>query len=194
MGKKLMVLALAAVFASFMAWPAFGAVLTSVPLVADGGSPDTAIVVGDVSLVDNNGTITVTYSVDSPWCLKEIHFHVADESPVVNPDDWPLTKKGSPKVGQFATNINLAELFPGECRTDYSFDIMDLGGVFYFAAQAAIEDPTTDIDPDADGIQPLQESAWAMEQGVDADNFNSSEFTQEKNWSTYVEFSFFALP
>ncbi len=69
----------------------------TVDLIADGGSEDTAVDVGNVTVTPNDdGTWTVHYATDGGWMIQSTHLHLACE-----PEDFPQTKKGNPKVGRF---------------------------------------------------------------------------------------------
>jgi hypothetical protein len=66
-------------------------------LVADGGSEETAAVVGSVTASDNgDGTYDVTYATDGSWVIYDLHLDVA-----CSVDQFPTTPSGNPRVGQF---------------------------------------------------------------------------------------------
>jgi hypothetical protein len=73
----------------------FGATVTD--LIADGGSPETAMTVGEVQVWNDAEYLYVQYMVTAPWCLTKTHLHVAESLDMV-----PQTKKGNPKPGLFA--------------------------------------------------------------------------------------------
>lgn len=72
----------------------FGATITD--LIANGGSPETAIDVGDVVVWNDTDNLYVQYIVTSPWCMTEIHLHIAESLEMV-----PQTMTNNPKPGQF---------------------------------------------------------------------------------------------
>lgn len=53
--------------------------------------------VGEVTITDDGTDLTVTYATTGGWLLTETHLHVGETEA-----DVPQTKKGNPKVGQFA--------------------------------------------------------------------------------------------
>jgi hypothetical protein len=65
-------------------------------LIADGGDPSTAVVVGEVQVWNDVTNLYIKYVMNEEWCLTETHLHVATD-----PANFPLTKKGSPKIGNF---------------------------------------------------------------------------------------------
>ena len=53
--------------------------------------------IGNVNVCNDSTTLTVTYEATTPWCLMDTHLQVGTSL-----DDFPLTKNGNPKPGQFA--------------------------------------------------------------------------------------------
>ena len=78
-------------------------VLFPVGVMANGSATyplfaDQDIKVGYVEVTDNGTDLTVKYVIDDPdWCLEATHLDVQ-----VDPEDFPQTQKGNPKVGKFA--------------------------------------------------------------------------------------------
>lgn len=73
---------------------------TVVDLIADGGDETTMVDVGSVTVERVGDFLNVTYEIEdsggSDWVLIETHVHVGETLL-----DFPLTKKGNPKVGNF---------------------------------------------------------------------------------------------
>lgn len=83
--------------------------------------------------------LEITYIIEEPgWEITETHLAVVDD-----PDDFPQTKKGNPKVGHF----------PYKGQLQYEIDLCELGvepcDIVYIAAHAVVEN----------GCQ--EETAWA---------------------------------
>jgi hypothetical protein len=132
------------------------AVSCTVPLTADGGSEDTAIEVGTVTtLLNDDGTWTVTYETTGSWFMLETHLHVADDSAAI-----PQTRKGNPKVGQFDYSAyhDLVQTF------SYVVDDPDVCNPL-FAAHTAVVDIGDCIDDVC-----REETAWG--EGVSFDGHN----------------------
>lgn len=71
----------------------------TVDLIADGGSEATAIVVGTVSVWNDEVNLYVKYETTDGWEMTATHLEVALTEPVI-----PQNRKGNPKVGQFSRN------------------------------------------------------------------------------------------
>jgi len=87
-----------------------------VDLVADGGSPETAFIVGEVHVWDTGvgGTLHVKYMITlEGWEMTLTHLHIGFEL-----DDFPCTKQGNPKIGKF--DYQMAHDPP---VTTYTYDI-----------------------------------------------------------------------
>ena len=94
-----------------------------------------------------DGNLGVTYKIDDPWLMDEIHFHAASAPPPAEePYDsgllWPLTKKGNPIPGHFDY---IFEDLEGDDRLEKTFTIPipdgELCGDLYFAAHAKVYNP-----------------------------------------------------
>jgi hypothetical protein len=89
MGKKLMILALAAMLVGLVV-PAY-----AVDLTADG--PEENLQVGTVTANLDGGKVRVEYEITEPgWVITEWHLAVATDL-----GDIPQTGSGNPKVGKF---------------------------------------------------------------------------------------------
>jgi hypothetical protein len=86
-------------------------------------------VVGQVLVDYACGTITVTYETVGCWRLVETHLMVVDD-----PADFPLTKKGNPKIGHFTY---AGEHDPMETEVTYVVPVTG-SGPFYIAAHAVV--------------------------------------------------------
>jgi hypothetical protein len=141
-------------------------------LVADGGSPDTAVFVGSVSIEYDatDKAWAVTYETTGDWWIYETHL-VA----VCGPADFPMTGSGNPQVGKF--------MFQNYGRSQQvTFSMPDPGCTddTYFAAHAVVVDESDCWDTDGNGIPDTcrEETGWADCDG--AYNFPG------RNWATYV--------
>lgn len=139
-------------------WP-----IDFIDLIADGGSPETAMDVGEVQVWNDADYLYIQYIVTAPWCLTEGHLHVAESLEMV-----PQTKKGNPKPGQFAyqamyecVQMSPVMMIP----RDY-----DLCTELVVAAHAQVEKTVNDT------IEPIviTETAWA-----------AGEDFAGKNWAMY---------
>lgn len=139
-------------------WP-----IDFIDLIADGGSPETAMDVGEVQVWNAADYLYIQYIVTAPWCLTKGHLHVAESLEMV-----PQTKKGNPKTGQFAyqamyecVQISPVMMIP----RDY-----DLCTELVVAAHAQVEKTVNDT------IEPIviTETAWA-----------AGEDFAGKNWAMY---------
>lgn len=94
--------------------------------------------VGEVTVKLSGGSLEVTYNVEAPWKMEEIHFHAS----FLDPEDWSkpvVNKAGNPAPGQFLKVEDLGGL------NTYSFEIplSEIGtdddcGSLYFAAHAKV--------------------------------------------------------
>jgi hypothetical protein len=102
-----------------------------VDLIAGGGSEESAFRVGYVHAWDDNGILYVKYIIDSEdgmdWYLTETHVHIGFDL-----NDFPLTKKGSPKIGKFAYSSSHDSLL------EYTYEI-SYNGESLIAAHAVVE-------------------------------------------------------
>jgi len=67
-----------------------------IELIAGGGNPNSAIIVGTVKVWNDNEYLYVKYETDECWIILETHLHVADSLIGI-----PQTKKGNPIPGHF---------------------------------------------------------------------------------------------
>lgn len=101
-------------------------------------------VVGSVCIRTEGTNLKVKYNItDSDWSITETHLAV-----VGNPNDFPRTSKGNPKVGNFpykGTHNNMGEV-------EYTIPIGNLPSRVYVAAHAVVENcnvtPTVNLCPD----------------------------------------------
>lgn len=134
--KKCIVLSVVVLIAlAFCSMPAM-----AVDLIADGGSDDTAIVVGEVTVESDGNSLVVTIATDDPWVLGETHVAVASDCAYI-----PQTKKGNARPGKF----------PYESGEEIPMALED-GETIYIAAQAVV---TTTITVDGVDLT-REESAW----------------------------------
>lgn len=113
------------------------------------------IEVGTVCLEDDwtTHTLKVTYTVNAPWVITEIHFAVG-----ANSSDIPVTKKGNMIPGQFPYVFTFAD-----GKTTYSFDVpFDACGIDncddneqYFGAAHCV------VEKIVDGQIVQTETGWA---------------------------------
>ncbi len=72
----------------------------TVDLIADGGSADTAFVVGYIEVWNDDNTLYIEYFITEPgWEMTLTHVHIGEDL-----DDFPLTKGkhgGNPQIGKF---------------------------------------------------------------------------------------------
>jgi hypothetical protein len=179
MGKKLMILALAALVVGLMVPAMCGAA----DLIADGR--DAPFDAGDVSFSFDGTNFVVQVTPAPPWCLKDVHIDVQTD-----PGDFPTVKKGNPKLQAFAYKEDF--IFEGTACTSsvsQSFTGFSQDQTVYVAVHAAIVDKTAadtnddgvvDVDVNSDGLFDANdytyESAW-----IDGTSFGG------KNWAMYLE-------
>ena len=131
------------------------AVICEVSLIAAQNMP-----VGTVSSEFNDAgdQLTVTYSItNTEWCIIETHLDVQ-----IDPDNFPMTNSGNPKVGQFAYGGNLS------CETLWSqsidlsiIDGWEAGNSVYIAANASVQND--ELEEGAWGAgDPFPGNNWAM--------------------------------
>jgi len=129
-------------------------------LIADGGSPATAVKVGTVSVDYDPSSMlwTVTYETTGSWWIRGSHLDVA-----CDPALFPMNKRGNPLVGRFA----YASSTPGQSVVYIVPDEMCGAGMpVYFAAHAVVTDVSTG----------RVETAWA-----------DGTTSPGNNWATYAE-------
>ena len=146
-------------------WP-----IDYIELIAGGGSPKSAMDVGNVTFGDDGTDLTITYNIDTGDCeFVETNLHVATE-----PADFPQSKKGNPKVGRFDYSDPPEDPFTSQTYTIPLEDILgsspDSGeNTLYIAAHAVIECP--------DGEDTYRETAWG-----EGTEFNPG---KKRSWAMY---------
>lgn len=118
------------------------------------------ITVGTVSSEFNDAgdQLTVTYAItNTEWCIIETHLDAQTD-----PDKFPLTNSGNPKVGQFAYGGNLS----CEALWSQSIDLSTIDGWMpgdkvYIAANASVQND--ELEEGAWGAgDPFPGNNWAM--------------------------------
>lgn len=117
--------------------------MTVVDLIADGGSEETAIDVGEVYIWNNDEYLYVKYVTTDDWWITWTHLHVADDL-----GDIPAVKhgpnKGSPIPGLFDYNDPHD---PPVQEYTYTIDwTWDPGTTLYIAAHAKVKDLNDIVD------------------------------------------------
>ncbi len=139
MKKNLLVLAIAMVLAiSLLTLPAASAEENKecFALIAGGGSPASAIDVGEVCVWEEDGDLYVKYIIDPEeqsdnWYITETHLHVATSL-----DDIPTAgRTNNPVPGRFTYGDD------HDYVTNYTYVIEDIGSGtdYYIAAHAVVE-------------------------------------------------------
>lgn len=113
--------------------------LTTVELVAGQHN-----VVGNITIQTSGSNLVIKYNItESGWSITETHLAV-----VGDPNDFPRTSNGNPKVGNFpykGTHNNVNEV-------EYSVPIGNLPATVYVAAHAVVENcettPSVNLCPD----------------------------------------------
>ena len=121
---------------------------------------------GFVTITDDGTNLTITIQTENGWELTESHVHVGDEL-----TDFPLTKKGSPKVGHFEFSESHD---PGTTEFTYTIplpDDVDKDGII-IAVHAVV------VQVEGEVIV-AEETAWKF--GVDR-------FVEKGNWATYNKY------
>lgn len=101
-------------------------------------------VVGNITIQTSGSNLVIKYNItESGWSITETHLAV-----VGDPNDFPRTSNGNPKVGNFpykGTHNNVNEV-------EYSVPIGNLPATVYVAAHAVVENcetiPSVNICPD----------------------------------------------
>ncbi len=85
--------------------------------------------VGSVNVFDDGDYLIVTFTTIEGWYITETHVDIQTD-----PDDFPLTKSGNPKVGQFAYSDEY------DYVEDVILEIEDIwdGATLYVAAHAVV--------------------------------------------------------
>lgn len=116
---------------------------------------------GDVTVtLDENGNIVATYTTVRDWFIEEIHLSIVEgdnfrPDPTEDydcPDDFPQTRKGSPKIGHFEFQESYRDpVTESVVETGVSFDI---NKTFFIAAHAVV------VRKDETGQFVQEETAW----------------------------------
>jgi hypothetical protein len=134
--------------------------LYATDLIADGGSEETAIDVGDVLVWNDADYLYVKYLItDEDWCLIETHLQVATSL------DGIPQKNGNPPPGKFDFAME------HECFTEYTYTIplnWDTGTELLIAAHAEIQ--TEEIGPEEEIIY-VDETAWGAGEDFSGNNW-----------------------
>lgn len=135
--------------------------------------------IGDITIVyvDVNGSddyLKITYTLTNPnWTLNETHLDVQSD-----PNEFPMTKSGNPKVGHFAYQNDTHQ---GE--TSYTYIIYgewDAGDTLYVAAHAEVSTLETETEEilNDDGTTTtitteyyVYETAWGNGEGFPGNNW-----------------------
>jgi hypothetical protein len=152
----------------------------STDLIADGGSENTAEVVGDVTVTQDGDGWDVTYTTTGTWVITELHLDVACDAA-----QFPMTGSGNPKVGRFC----LAN-YPVPTVHEYTFEgVSPAGcengecGCALFAAHAVVEDTGNCWWEDDDG-DPLTPDVWVCRTET---AWGDGEPFPGRRWATYFE-------
>ncbi len=120
---------------------------------------------GTVTVGNDEYNLYVTFSAQNGWLLSETHLHVADTEEAV-----PQTKKGNPKVGNFAYQTQhdpaAQEFTYTIAKADLAFDSTDS---LVVAAHAVV------VQQDSEGNEIENETDWA----------DGDRFTNRGSWATY---------
>lgn len=132
------------------------------------------IIVTYVDVNDSDDYLKITYILTNPnWTLNETHLDVQSD-----PDDFPMTKNGNPKVGHFAYQNDTHQ---GE--TSYTYIIYgewDAGDTLYVAAHAEVSTLETETEEilNDDGTTTtitteyyVYETAWGNGEGFPGNNW-----------------------
>ena len=114
----------------------------------------------------NDEYLHVEYSTIGDWYLTETHLAV-----VTDWNDFPMTKKGNPKVGHFPYKHEGLDSTYDEYIIPLEVD-WELGTTLYIAAHAVVEKRL-------DTCVLQEETAWANCGGINA-------FFPGNNWATYT--------
>lgn len=128
------------------------------------------ILVGTLTVGINGDKLVVTFHTWGSWFMSNTKLCI-----VTDPNDFPLTKKGNPKVGHFPVNEDWPDLTQS---ATYEFDLGT--GRIYIAAHADVE-----LVSDCETVQ--CETAW----GYDCDG-NCVEFPGA-SWGWYLMYDICAI-
>ena len=182
--RKTFVIALFALFV--VASSSMAADNIVVQLVADGGDVSTEVVVGTVTAQYTAGNLAVTYTITlGNWYLDATHLDV--QSSLAG---FPTGKKGNPKVGNFAYDMDHAV-----GTTTYTYNIsMTIAEdeTVCIAAHADVVDPDailvdpTPGDPGSgdEYYEDREETAWGR----------GLQFADDRGWAMYFEFEYDVIP
>ncbi len=157
MGKKLIVLALAALLVGLLCFTQVWAAA----LIADGGD-GVGINVGAIDITVSGGNLTYTYTTTENWRLAEIHLNAATTS------EGLLFKGKNSSPGKFPVKVEefSPDPYPTVATDTVPLSVFgiasDYAGTIYIAAHAALVQDADDNDiPDLDEFDvEIEESAW----------------------------------
>jgi len=129
---------------------------TTEELIADGGDPSTAIVVGSVHIWNEGDTLYVQYLITDPdWVITETHLHITTD-----PALFPM-KNGNPIPGHFEYKMVHD---PPVTEYTYSKDISSWRGqTLYVAAHAVVMDISCYQTGVVYGIQRSTGKVWGID-------------------------------
>ena len=135
--------------------------------------------VGTVSVEQNNGTLTVTYSLadDNEWRIVETNLHVGDRKDVTN-------KGGNPKIGKFSHQYDYGA--EGGVRSaQIAVDASDLDGEVDILAHAALEQVVESEQPEEPepGGEPVTETDHGDENEDEDDGEETATLLSEGAWA-----------
>ena len=120
---------------------------------------------GDVTVINDGTTLLITIQTQDGWQLSESHLQIGESL-----DDFPLTKKGNPKVGNFDYQ---RQYNPFVTEDTYEFLLADLdlepGDNITFAVHTVV------VQTNSDGEIIEEETAWKQ----------GERFVQKGNWAMY---------
>jgi Ca-activated chloride channel family protein len=145
-------------------------VVFTADFIADGGSEDTAIVVGEIFMWQDANNYYVKFVTTGDWYMTLTHLHVADDAA-----DIPQTKKGNPQVGKFDYETEHSPAVQEYTYTiPWSVD-WESGTTLYTAAHANVQ-MLTGYDDEGDPVYRM-ETAWG-----DGCEFGGN------SWATYSKY------
>lgn len=122
--------------------------------------------IGDVTVFNNDHELGIEVTILEDWYAVESHLHIA-----LNPEDFPMTKKGNPQIGQFDYKNEYA---PGVQEISYSFTLNELGleegDLVFIALHLSVEKIV-------DGEVVQEETAW-----------NNGTGFPGRSWAMFMEY------
>lgn len=116
---------------------------------------------GQVNVTKCGDGIKVQFVTENSWILTEVHVDVQND-----PNDFPMTNSGNPKVGNFYWNVSFD---PSENKTVYETDCIPVAdGDIYVAAHAVVCGGMVDgVVPDYEALcESIPEFAKMENQGL----------------------------